>query len=242
MIYKSSILINNNMTDFQLFPLLLDMNKNKMHETREFYYKGSTNKKTASQVLNMAFMNFLVLWVLYNEPHTRNFASQYAQKTIRYNHFKNYYMTETDLYILLNIIQNGDRTKVRSGNFIAIKLKVIYIRNLLKLMASNQHISEPLFRSTILKIRNNLGISDSYLKTIERNVIGWKRLGNDQQTAISTRIKQFYLENGRRSDLYVKFIAMRNNRGKGNIGNMVAKVAGVATGYAAGKHLAKKII
>ena len=68
-------------------------------EARMFRNRTFTRRMTIEDVANFAFLNTLLLFVLYNEYDTAPAAIGYADKTIRYNSFNNYRISGSDLYL-----------------------------------------------------------------------------------------------------------------------------------------------
>ena len=73
-------------------------------EARMFRNRTIMSKLGIDDVANFAFLNTLLLYMLYSEYDTAPAAVGYADKTIRYNSFDNYRVSGSELYMAFHIV------------------------------------------------------------------------------------------------------------------------------------------
>ena len=67
-------------------------------EARMYRQRNTTDKMTLQDTANFAFLNTLLLYILYNEYESSPAAVDYAARTMRYQNFNTYKDGGTDLY------------------------------------------------------------------------------------------------------------------------------------------------
>ena len=77
-------------------------------EARMFRNRTFTRKLNIEDVANFAFLNTLLLFIVYSEYDTGLAGVDYSERTIRYNSFDHYRVSGSDLYLAYYMLFNVD--------------------------------------------------------------------------------------------------------------------------------------
>lgn len=224
---------------------------NEISEARLFRQKNITSKMTLKDTANFAFLNTLLLYILYNEYETAPTAQGYADRTIRYQNFNNLRQAGTDLYNAYYALLGTDgKTNVVHGGpedanqaFASkLGLSVPMLRKFFVDMSTGK--LDPRFvQRFFLRLEKGLGISTQNYRSIRRLVMDWPRLNPMERKLAVTRMLQYFRAGYRRAELYGSLEALASSQGleiqgaknaeKGGLGKMATAAAGFAAGYAA---------
>ena len=78
-----------------------------LNESKMFRSKNRVEGTNARDMADLAFMNMLALYILYNTYDFAPTAKEYAQRTMRYGGQFSYMQGGTDLHIALASLKNG---------------------------------------------------------------------------------------------------------------------------------------
>jgi len=172
--------------------LVKDLNESSQYRTKYSLASASTR-----DIANHAFIDMIVLWILYNEYDYAPSAIEYANKTTRYGGFNTYRQSSTDLYMTLYILisKNSGLTSGDPNSKIfldRITPNSLEIQNYLKRIYRNE-LTAVSARQFFQKIERDLKIDDSNYRSVRRLAQNWGLLSNNQKSLIVTRIIQFYV-------------------------------------------------
>jgi len=224
---------------------------NEISEARLFRQRNITNKMTLKDAADFAFLNTLVLYMLYSEYESSPQAMAYADKTILYQNFNNYRQAGTDLYNSYYALMGTDgKTNIVHGgpedanSAFAQKLNVSapMIRKFFVDMASGR--LDPRFvQRFLLRLEKGLGISTQNYRSVRRLVQDWPRLNVMERKLATTRMLQYFRASYRRAELFPLLEALAAGKGleiqgakdaqKGRLGQAASVAAAFAGGYAA---------
>jgi len=226
---------------------------NDLTESRMYRSKQAFKRITAREVADMAFMDMIAIWILYNEFESAPASREYAGRTATFNSFNNFRQMSTDLYLNLHVITQN-RTDLLGTDADVTLLDRIqpneqqilrYLR-----MAHQNNLSQGMARQTLQRLEFALHIQNSNYRSIRRLAQGWPNLSTGQKRIVLTRMIFFYRTHARRSEMYqyVNSLARNHDLIDSNASNpesRAAKIAGAAAvataatmgGYALGSRI-----
>ena len=192
-------------------------------EARMFRNRTFTRRMTIEDVANFAFLNTLLLFVLYNEYDTAPAAIGYADKTIRYNSFNNYRISGSDLYLAYYILFNAEADSLIGGtpekNAIArnrINMPMHMMRKFFKEMSSNTLQADGAFiQRYFLALERKLNITTSNYKSVRRLVQNWPKTSTQEKHLVITRLLMYFRTHARLSEMFPHLDALSRNKNLG---------------------------
>lgn len=187
-------------------------------ESKFYLYAGNTQNITYRDLADMAFMSLLALYVLYQEPHTRKAASDYAENTIRWDmtaKFRPHRINASDLYITMQAITDYDSSMIagklkHTPEEDTIKARFIPriitpdMRRLLVDMKSYQLSTKDTWVSRFyFKLGQALYIEDSSMLNLRRKVVNWHLLTKSDKVYVIARLNNWFNTHAKRYDLRV---------------------------------------
>lgn len=237
--------------------LINDLNESQQYRTRDAFKRFN-----AREIADHAFLDLIVLWILYNEFDYAPIATNYARKTMMYGNFRNYRQSGTDLYMTLNVLQNRNADFIYgdgSDNTLLtrIRLPEMKLKKYLMDMASN-NLGAVLARSTLQLMERKLYVQDSTFRSVRRLAQDWPKLNQTQRALVVTRLLQFYRTHARRSELFgflqdyarTKQLEIRNannaetpmSKTSGTIAKAAALGAAGYAGFQLGRRIGKGLV
>jgi len=234
-------------------------------EARMFRNRNIIRRLDIDDVASFAFLNTLLLYILYSEYDSAPAAIDYADKTIRYNSFDHYRVSGSDLYLAFHILldRSGDSDRLIGGtpekNAIArnrINMPYHLLRKFFKEMSMNTLQTDGAFVPRFfLTLEKKLNIKTSNYKSIRRLVQNWHKTSTTEKHLTITRLLMYFRTNARMAELmpYLDALSRNKNLGIEDANNPetkggMKKIAGVAlktigaavAGYAVGYQLGKR--
>lgn len=222
-------------------------------EARMFRNRTITRKLGIDDIANFAFLNTLLLFILYNEYDTAPAAIGFADATIRYNSFDNYRISGSDLYLAYYILydRSGESDSIIGGtpekNAIArkrINMPFSMMRKFFKEMSSNTLQTDGAFvQRFFLTLERKLNIKTSNYKSIRRLVQNWPKTSTSEKQLVITRLLMYFRTNARLAEMFPQLDALSRNKnlgiadasnpetkkGMSKIAKGALKIAGAAT-------------
>lgn len=226
-----------------------------LNESALFRTKKRVEGTNAREMADLAFMNFLLLYILYNENDFAVAAKDYAGRTMKYGGNFNYMQSGTDLHIALASLKNnmndaGDKNQIQNSRIV---LPEMQIKNFLNQMKQGRPVTAP--PAFFLKLEKGLNIQNSNYRSIRRLVGDWPRLSSMQKQLAITRMLQFFRVHALRSELYSYLrdlsrsqgLEVKNAhnaetpkmRGSDTMAKLATAAAAATAGYYLGKSLAR---
>ena len=226
-----------------------------LNESKMFRSKNRVEGTNARDMADLAFMNMLAMYILYNTFDFAPTAREYAQRTMKYGGQFSYMQGGSDLHIALASLKNGmndagDKNQMQNTR---INLPELQIRNFLNQMKQGRAVTAP--EAFFMKLERGLDIQNSNYRSIRRLVQNWPRLNSMQKQLAITRMLQFFRTKALRSELYSYIrdmsrsqgLEIRNAhnaetpkmRGSDTLAKIAATGAALAGGYYLGRQLAK---
>ena len=179
-------------------------------EARMFRNRAILRKLSIEDVANFAFLNTLLLFIVYSENDTGLAGVDYAEKTIRYNSFDHYRISGSDLYIAYYILFNtaGDELigGTPEGNALArsrINVPMYMLRKMFKEMANDSlRIDSAFIQRFFLMLEKKLNIKTSNYKSIRRLVQNWHKASTPEKQLVVTRMSMYFRTNARLAELF----------------------------------------
>ena len=166
-------------------------------EARMFRNRNIIRRLGIDDVANFAFLNTLLLYMLYSEYDSAPAAIDYADKTIRYNSFDHYRVSGSDLYLAFHILldRSGDSDRLIGGtpekNAIArnrINMPYHLLRKFFKEMSSNTLQADGAFiQRYFLALERKLNITTSNYKSVRRLVQNWPKTSTQEKHLVITK-------------------------------------------------------
>lgn len=170
-------------TDTPLFGFI----REELSESTMYRTHAQIKHTPQNDVRDFAFITLITLWLLFNED-KKDFARDYATKTIQYRDFDQYRRAGTDLFIALHRLVNDGSIKERD------------ILNFLNMMSLGQTIVAP--ETWLLKLERTLGVSNGTYKMLRRFIADWKTLNDAQHEEVYNKLLLYYRSKAIRSELY----------------------------------------
>ena len=184
-----------------------------LNESRMFRTKNRVEGTNARDMADLAFMNMLALYILYNENDFAVAAKGYANRTMKYGGQFRYMQGGTDLHIALSSLKNnmtdaGEKNEIQLSR---ITLPELQIKQFLNNMKMGRPVIAP--QSFFLKLEKGLNIQSSNYRSIRRLAQDWPRLNNMQKQLVITRMLQYFRTRAIRSELYSFIRDMSRSQG-----------------------------
>ena len=238
-------------------------------EARMFRNRTLTSHMDMEDIANFVFLNTLLLYILYAEYDTAPKAIDYADRTIRYNSFKNYRISGTDLYLAYYMLldEDGKADAFMGGdpaaNAVARRrmkgMPYHMLRKFFKEMAMNNLQTDSAFIPRFfLTLEKKLNITTSNYRSIRRLVQHWPKTSTTEKHLAITRLLMYFRTHARLAELFppldtlsrsknLGITGANNPETKGGMRKLArgalktagAAVAGYAAGYAIGKRLGR---
>jgi hypothetical protein len=228
------------------YGFIRDLNESKLFRTRQ-----QAETADARYTVNVAFLNLITLWILYNNYSTAPFAQAYAGNTISYTNFNTYRQSATDLYVALNQIKTGKGIDDKSSLLYSrADFNDVRMRQFLTTLAQGKNYTGA--RTFFLQLEKSLNIEDTTYKSIRRLAADWPDLSQGERSLVATRLLQFYRTNAIRSELYQPLKKMASEKGlelknvdngeKKGMSTLTKAAVGAAAGFALGRAFGRSII
>jgi len=185
-------------------------------ESKFYIYAGNVQNITYRDLADMAFMGLLSLYVLYQESHTRQYAGDYADNTIRWDmsaKFRPHRINASDLYITLQALMDYEKSmiagKLKSTpeeqtirNRFKPRLLTADLRRMLVEMKEFQlSTRDTWLQRFFFKLGQALYIEDSSMLNLRRKVTGWHSLSKSEKIYVISRLNLWFNTHARRFDL-----------------------------------------
>lgn len=225
-------------------------------EARLYRQRNITQKMDLQDAANFAFLNTMLLYILYCEYSTSPSAMAYADRTIRYQNFKTFKNGGTDLYFAFYSLmgEDGRTGTVHGGSGTAndafrgkVNLSLPMLRKFFNDMADNR--LDPRFvQRFFLRLERGLGISTQNYRSIRRLAMDWTHLNDMEKKLCITRMIQYFRAGYRRAELYgmLEMLAQggyelkgAKNAERGELSNTTKALAAFAGGAAAAYAISK---
>ena len=226
-----------------------------LNESRMFRSRNRVEGTNARDMADLAFMNMITMYILYNEYDFAVAAKSYAQRTMKYGGQFKYMQGGTDLHVALAALKNGmtdagEKNELQLSRF---NLPEQQIKQFLNFMRQGRKILAP--ETFFLKLERGLDIQNSNYRSVRRLAQNWPRLNSMQKQLVMTRLLQFYRTKALRSEMYSyvrdisrsQGLAIRNAhnaevpkaRGTDTLAALATAGATLAGSYYLGKQLMK---
>jgi hypothetical protein len=210
--------------------------QDEISEARLYRQRNVTSKMTMDDAANFAFLNTLLLYILYSEYATAPSAMSYADRTIRYQNFNRYKAAGTDLYFAYYTLlgNDGKEASMYGGT-----------DKFFNDMAEGR--LDPRFvQRFFLRLERGLGISTQNYRSIRRLAMDWTHLNDMEKKLCITRMVQYFRAGYRRAELYPQLEMLASggyqlqgakNAEKKGLGTGAKAAAAFVGGYAAAQAL-----
>lgn len=223
-----------------------------LSEARLYRASRSFGTLSGDDIADLLYLNTLSTFMMLQDDEQREFAQEYAKKTVMYGTYSLFRTHATDMYMLAYVVSHPDNDNINLKDPVTSKkyLKDLmfeprkHIYFLRKFVADNYTKSEAI--SYLFRLESQLKIKDSRYKRWRRLVQDWKNLKYSQkQLAIAQIIQELRRKGagaGRASEVMygldpmLKVKRFRNAEPEKKTGGLAGAVAGAVAGrYAAGK-------
>lgn len=173
-------------------------------ESKLYKSKATVEKMDLQDVAEYTYLNFLALWIMFNEPLTAASAMAYADRTASFGNFKKERNMATDLYVSLHTLINDGSTVAKTlhnlDGFDKLRINQQYIKSYLDDMASDRVDMNDTARF-MMKLERMLNIRNSNYKTLRRDAQEWPALNPHARNVVMVRLQQYFNRHARRSEL-----------------------------------------
>ena len=213
----------------------------------------NSDKKTARQIADHVFMDFIALWIMVNVFEFAPLAKRYAART-KSGRFDRWANGGSDLHNSIHIVHRRRTdmypTAADRNLLNRTKLKTQTATSFLSQLASGR-ATESQARAALQKLEGELAIENSDYRSVRRLAQAWPSLTTSQRRTVITRMNYFYMTHARRAELADSVsklgksqnlldLSAKNPEGL-SIGKVVAAhTAAIAAGGALGWMLGKR--
>lgn len=188
-----------------------------LNESSQYRTRFSLANVTPRTIADHAFIDMIVLWILYNEYDYAPIAMEYARKTTLFGNFDAYRQSSTDLYMTLHILVSKNVSLVKHDESAKVFMDRLHL-NTNQIMVyfkkiTNNDLTSLYARQFLQKIERDLKIEDSNYRSVRRLAQNWGLLTNYQKSLVATKILQFYSFNASRSELNHLMTELAQNKG-----------------------------
>jgi len=228
--------------------------QDEISEARLYRQRNVTSKMTMDDAANFAFLNTLLLYILYSEYATSPSAMSYADRTIRYQNFNRYKAAGTDLYFAYYTLLGNDGKEasmyggtdaMNQARQAKVNMPTPMLRKFFNDMAEGR--LDPRFvQRFFLRLERGLGISTQNYRSIRRLAMDWTHLNDMEKKLCITRMVQYFRAGYRRAELYPQLEMLASggyqlqgakNAEKKGLGTGAKAAAAFVGGYAAAQAL-----
>lgn len=185
-------------------------------ESKFYLYAGNVQNITFRELADLAFMGMLSLYVLYQESHTRQFASEYAENTIKWDmtaKFRPHRINASDLYITMQAITDYEKSMIAGKLKFTPEEETIRHRfkprvlttDLRRLLVEMKDLQlstrDTWLRYFWFKLNQALYVEDPTMMNLRRKVSSWHTIPKSEKVYVISRLNNWFNTHGRRFDL-----------------------------------------
>lgn len=201
-----------------------------LNESSQYRTKQILQSKNINDISVHAFLDLIVLWILYNEYDYAPVAVEYSKKTIQFGNFDLYRQSGTDLYIALYALIGNDSSS--KNNTLNKNTIITFLKKII-----NNELKSTTAREFLQKYERDLKIDNISHRTLRRMAQNWGLLSQEQKSFVISRIVMAYKKYAPKSELYyiIKTFSEDKNLDIDDIEdvdtniNSVAKIAYIGT-------------
>jgi hypothetical protein len=159
------------------------------------------------QIADLAYLHIVALRILATEPLAKDFAADYATRSVRYMGFAKWYQSATDLHLLLHALLNEDVDLKLPDTSNELRASLYFDENAIRMWAKDiarGRINEARTKKMFLHLDGDFQVKDSSMKAIRRLVQDWSHVTVMQKKLSMTRLLQMLRVRARRSDLLIR--------------------------------------
>lgn len=187
------------------------------------------NQYNLRDIADLAFLYIMTLEILFQEKSFKEFAMNYAYRTVKFGNFDNFMFSGTDLYVFLHILTGNNAAGSRG--FLKDydeNMKVAQtmlpdfqlFRNYLRFM-SRDFVTDDMSRRALLQIQFGLNIENSNYRNVRVLVSQWNKIPKESKKLAITRVLQAFRHRALRSELlpHLEALAKEKNLELKNVHN-----------------------
>jgi len=179
---------------------------NNITESRLFHQRFTIERYDGREVADLAFMQALALYVLLYED--KNYAIQYATKTMAFVNFNKFRISETDMYLTYYLIMSDEekaKDLINDTNNMLSKVNIDY--PLLKKFfyeIKSGDVNSNFIKRFLLKLEGDLKIVNSKFRACRRIVQEWPLATKHQRHLVITTMLHFFRLKSKRLDMMIE--------------------------------------
>jgi hypothetical protein len=176
---------------------------------------ASLRQYRADELADLTVLYVCALYTLFSSKQTKQFASQYARRTIQHGtQFEQWQSGGTDLYVMLyglaapNVVLHDpeDSEHFKSTVPIGEAMLVRWLREM-----STGHIRSITHRALFSRLDFNFKQTNSSIKAVRRLVMDWEELSHHEQSLAMTRLIQLLKNRAPKGELLSKLRFMASH-------------------------------
>jgi len=179
---------------------------NNITESRLFHQRFTIERYDGREVADLAFMQALALYVLLYED--KNYAIQYATKTMAFVNFNKFRISETDMYLTYYLIMSDEekaKDLINDTNNMLSRVNIDY--PLLKKFfyeIKSGDVNSNFIKRFLLKLEGDLKIVNSKFRACRRIVQEWPLATKHQRHLVITTMLHFFRLKSKRLDMMIE--------------------------------------
>jgi hypothetical protein len=181
-------------------------------------------KYSGRQIADLVYLHIIALRILATEPTSKEFAADYATRSVRYMGFGKWYQSATDLHLLIYALLDEHVDLKMPESSQEFRQSLYFDENAIRLWAKDiarGHINEARTKKMFLHLDGEFQMKDTSMKAIRRLVQDWPHVTVRQKQLSMTRLLQMLRVRARRSDVLVRLerLAHQMNLEMHNVNN-----------------------
>lgn len=185
-------------------------------ESKFYLYAGNIQNITFRDLADFYFMSILSLYVLYQESHTRQYAADYAENTIRWDmsaKFRPHRINASDLYITIQAIMDYENSMIAGkikytpeeetikARFRPRLLTADLRRMLVEMKDYTLSTKDTWLQRFFFKLGQALYVEDSTMLNLRRKVSSWHSLSKSEKVYVIARLNNWFNTHAKRFDM-----------------------------------------
>lgn len=186
------------------FSFLADLNESRLFPSRQ-----SAEKMSHDDRIELLYLSLCVLRIMAAEDDSRDYARQYAHRTLQYGSATRWRGGVTDLYVLLTALHDAQDEGDHNRYSLPAKDIETWLRAFNSQLGSATY--ERTTRRLFMRMDFGLRITETSLKAIRRLVMDWPDIDHYEQQLAATRLLQKLVTLAQKIDLLpeMKRVAQR---------------------------------
>lgn len=168
-----------------------------LSESKMFPTVASVFRHRVGEIAELTYLYLCAMRVLFQEDETRDWARQYARRTIQFGDFRMWRASSTDLYVLLHALEIAEAEE--DIRFPLARTDVL--RWMRDEAQSHETGRESRVKRMFARLDFGLKVRDSSMQAVRRLAANWSDLDRHEKELCITRLLQMFRTRAPKSEL-----------------------------------------